>query len=92
MLRSEKLGRPIVRLVVLLQVGKGKFKAQTLEESQDFLESIFIDIHLPGRVQEHDSDRAITLKLPGIERRFFEKSAGIFYWDKKRFQYIVTED
>jgi hypothetical protein len=92
LLRSEISGKAIVRLVVFLKHENGVLKAHTLEKFDDLLDSIFIDIQSPGKVQEYDSNRTIRMQFPGIARRFFEKSAGIYYWDKKRFNYVQTED
>jgi len=92
LLRGKKSGRAIVILAVLLQAPKGKFKAMSLEAINEFLESVFIRVRAPGKVQEHDSKKAIIIRVPGIERSFFEKSAGVFYWDEGRFRFVATAD
>jgi len=92
LLLGKKSGRAIVRLVVLLHAPKGKFKAMSLEEISEFLESVFIRVRAPGKVQEHDSKKIIITRVPGIERSFFEKSAGVFYWDGRRFRFVAAAD
>ena len=91
--KSKKGLQSTEKLIVLLQISSGKYRIIKLEEYPYVDDSIYLrEITSGSIIKEFDSSRKKVLKNIGIERIYFEKSSGIFYWENGQFRYMQTSD
>ncbi len=76
-----------VKLVAFVQeAARGRFRSIVLDSFEEYYPlGVDIDIQPKGWIREPPSigHKAVELKNPGILQYFCEKSASVFYWDKK---------
>lgn len=81
------------KLVVFLFEKDKPVKSQVLESFEQFYNELFIKPALPGKFHQWDNEsNGMDVTKLGIELRFYEKSAKIFYWYDGKFGQIQTED
>ena len=89
---SNKTDIRVERLIVMLQKADKDYVAYILEEFSRISDDIYLCSISPSTIQEWDTSKSVNLKYQSIERVFDEKSAGIYYWKKDKFEYIQTSD
>jgi len=57
-----------------------------------YLSNLYLNIVKPGKIQEWDSERIITIEHPGIALVLFEAASRVYYWKRGQFNYIQTSD
>jgi hypothetical protein len=91
--KNTKGVRSTEKLAILLQEAGGKYRIIVLEEYPYIDDSIYLRAITLGKIiREFDSSKKIILRNIGIERIYFEKSSGVFYWENGQFHYIQTSD
>ncbi len=90
--QDKKDAPALEKLIVLLKKPNNGYSINVLEEFPHILDYVYINPVSPGNLREWDSSRLVKIKFKGIERVFFEKSSGVYFWGKNKFQYVQTSD
>lgn len=90
--QNRKNNPALEKLIVLLKKPNDGYSIYFLEEFPYIDDSIYIRPVSPGNLHEWDSSKIVKIKFKGIKRVFFEKSSGVYFWAKDKFQYVQISD